>query len=256
MKNEYAKTAEFYDQFNKKLVSDYIFGNARVSAQLSFFESIVDKNIKSILIVGCGLGDVTYKLAQKHASVRVIGVDISPQNIHVAKKLFSASNLEFRCLNIITDKLDGAWDLILFPDVYEHIPVASRSLLHISVNQLLSKHGVCAFTCPTVEHQTKLKESGKGLQIIDEDVTLADMDRFALDVDARLVFFAYISVWSNGDYFHSLVSRRVTDGLDPVNIDNYSPVGKSCLPLSKFLVKIKQFQRRKYVARRLGKNFR
>ncbi len=250
--NPHTKTAEFYDEFSKKLVSDYISGNPRVKAQLAFFEAIVDKSTKSILVVGCGIGDVTYKLAQKYNFTKVVGVDISTQNINTAKKLFSGTNLEFRCLNIITDTLDDKWDLVLFPDVYEHIPTSTRSSLHESLSQILSKNGACAFTCPTVEHQAKLRKSGEELQIVDEDVTLKDLDKLANDVGARLVFFSYICVWSNGDYFHSLISRGVDNELKSIQVPYCQKVRETGGLFHSFYERLRRFKRRKYIISRLG----
>mgnify|MGYP007047531115 CR=1 FL=1 len=64
MKHDHTKTASFYDDFNKLLVSDYLNGNPRVEAQRKFFLDAIDSEVSSILVVGCGLGDVTYDIAR------------------------------------------------------------------------------------------------------------------------------------------------------------------------------------------------
>lgn len=55
------------------------------------------KNLKprSILEVGCGGGFFTAKLAQKFPQAKVVGIDLNPQAIALAKKQHRAPNLSF-----------------------------------------------------------------------------------------------------------------------------------------------------------------
>lgn len=201
--------SNFYDDFRDRLIKDYIYGNKRVENQLNFFHSLIVRTELSILVVGCGIGDVAFELANaQFQPKRVLGVDISSKNVELADRLFSHDNLEFKVCNIITDNLEGQWDLILFPDVYEHIPLTGRVPLHSRLNTLLEPNGSVALTCPTIQHQNFLKKKGKGLQVIDENVSLEDVDKLASDLGAHVTYYSHAPLpRAPHQYFHAVISR-------------------------------------------------
>ena len=205
------EVAEFYDAFNSRLVSDFLFGNRRVAAQRKFFLRLLDDvQIKTVLVVGCGIGDVSADLARALESRggRVLAVDISDKNVATAQKLFHRDNLRFECRDIIKAPPQNlVWDLILFPDVYEHIPTAARAALHATLNSILAPGGAVALTCPTIQQQRALLATGEGLQVVDEDVSAEDVVHLAHDLQAYLVHFSYRTVFCRHDYFHALISR-------------------------------------------------
>ena len=203
--------AEFYDAFNSRLVRDFLYGNRRVAAQRKFFLRLLDDvQIKTVLVVGCGIGDVSADLAQvlEARGGRVLAVDISEKNIVTAQRLFQRDNLLFECRDISkAPPQDLVWDLILFPDVYEHIPTAARAALHTTLNRILAPGGAVALTCPTVQQQRALRATGEGLQVVDEEVSAEDVLQLTHDLQAYLVHFSYRTVFFQHDYFHALIRR-------------------------------------------------
>tara|TARA_R100000027_G_scaffold38198_1_gene28154 strand:+ start:3414 stop:4178 length:765 start_codon:yes stop_codon:yes gene_type:complete len=201
--------SKFYDKFNDRLLKDYVYGNLRVQKQLSFFQTLINRSGLNILVVGCGIGDVTFELAKNRSKPdKVLGVDISSKNINLACRLFANDNLEYRRCDIISENLEDGWDLILFPDVYEHIPTDLRSKLHYQLKGLLKPEGIVALTCPTVQHQNYLRERGEGLQVVDEDVTVRDLDVLASDLNGYITSYAHVRFpRAPHQYFHATIAR-------------------------------------------------
>lgn len=198
-----SEVRDFYDAFSAQLLHDYLVPNRRVLAQFDFLRDAIPRTARAILVIGCGNGHLAHFLATRVARrARILGVDISPQNISVAEHLFSHPRISYRCLDVVNEPLSGAWDVIVLPDVYEHIPAGQRSRLHEKLRPLLAENCRVLLTLPSLLHQALLRERGSGLQIVDEDVTLADLVRMGDEIDATLVHYTLISVWGVHDYAH------------------------------------------------------
>lgn len=215
----------YYEKFAQTtFVRDYLMGNRRVEQQYSFLKQAVPPNAKRILIVGCGYGDSARFLVDKVASgARIFALDLSSNAISFATQVYHHPAIEFRQMDIIeNDPSGGPYDVIIFPDVYEHIPTGARPKLHSRLGSLLSERGRIVLTCPTPAHQNHCREKGKELQVIDEDVGLEDYQKLAKDVQARVSFYALRSIFRTGDYAHVVVER----GLEEVrNIDAGENIG-------------------------------
>lgn len=214
---------EFYDAFSGKLVRDYVNGNLRIDFQLGFLKRCVPPNAGSVLVIGCGSGHAPFFIAQKVAPrARILAVDISPENIGVARSLFRHKRIEYRRLDVLAEAPAGSWDVIVLPDVYEHIRTSDRPLLHRNLASSLDERGRVVMTFPSEGHQEMLRRRGAGLQVIDEVVTLDDLQVMAGEVSAALTYFAMISVWSTNDYVHA-VMERLPEQMCPLS---------ACSPLS------------------------
>lgn len=202
---------EFYDDFQERLLQDYLLGNERVEAALkSVFQHFPD-GMSRILDIGCGLGWSSAEMAGAFPEARVIGIDLSAELVRTANRLFGRPNLQFQKADIFTDELvyDQPFDAITLIDVYEHIPSERRADFHAKLDRLLAAEGRLLITCPTVLHQEWLRQhQPDGLQPIDEDVTAADMLVLADAVGATLTHFDYRSIWHRNDYFHALIERQ------------------------------------------------
>lgn len=80
------------------------------------------QNINSgdtVLDIGCGHGDVDFDVAAKAA--KVIGIDISEENIRLAQSRYKKDNLEFVRGDALTHKFTDTFDTIILSNVLEHI---------------------------------------------------------------------------------------------------------------------------------------
>jgi len=200
--------AQFYDCFAETFVRDWVSGNSRVDVQRKFILASLPASPASVLVIGCGLGQVAAAVAkQLREPAKVLGVDLSEMAIKYARALFRSQNLAFAQGDVLADDLEGSWDVIVLPDVYEHIPRERRDDLGRMLNRLLAPRGVLVLTCPHPRHQAWLRSQGYGLQPVDEDVTLADVGALADQVSGTLIYYRLVSVWRTGDYFHAAIQR-------------------------------------------------
>ena len=200
----------FYDRFSRRFVGDYVEGNPRVARQLAFFAEAIPRGVSTALVVGCGSGEGAHFVATEVAPrAQVLAVDLSDAALDIGRQLFAHERLRFRQVDIVSDPVPGGpFDVILFPDVYEHVPLEARPRLHERIAELLGPQGKVLLTVPSLGHQAMLREAGgHGLQAVDEDVSLEDLLALAQDLEAELTSFRAISVWNTNDYYHALIER-------------------------------------------------
>ena len=218
--NMTSKVKEYYDAFGKTFIRDLIRENPRVKAVHRLFREAIPVQTKSILVVGCGSGRDAWELVERVApQAEVLAVDISGNNIRIAETLFYHPRVTYKMVDILEDDIEGWWQYIVLPDVYEHIPKDRRSDLHQRLKQHLTHDGRIIMTCPTPWHQQMLREQGKGLQIIDEDVTMEDVQSFAKDIGGFVGLYRAMSIWNSNDYFHAIIERK--SGLYPIDNSNF-----------------------------------
>ncbi len=201
----------FYDGFQEKLITDYLLSNPRIVAAIRFMQEHIQPESAALLDIGCGMGWSTYEFARFFPEATVLGVDISSELIGLAGRMFSHPNLSYQKVDVTSDafSLERAFDAITLIDVYEHIPVSDRDGFHQHLRRLLSNRGQVLIASPTPLHQQWLREHApEGLQPVDEDVTLEDMQALARSLDGQLTVFHYRSVWNTNDYFHALVEKK------------------------------------------------
>jgi len=206
------KVENFYDNFTSRFIKDYVYGNWRIKAQMEFFKNSIPKNASNILIIGCGSGQTARYIAKQCSnSTKILAVDISSKALNIANCLFKHSQVEYKKTNILTNNIGGKWDVIVLPDVYEHIPLCKRDLLHSKIRSLgETTKGRILLTVPSPYRQEFLRrEYPDGLQIVDEVVDLKSLIKFADEVKGVLTYYNIISVWRVSDYIHVIIEREV-----------------------------------------------
>ena len=116
-------------------------------ANLKFKETLGDVKNKKILDVGCGIGALSFYLAQKGAIVT--GIDLSKNSIESCKKgaKLRGLNIEFREMNaLIPDFEDESFDMIVGSRVIHHLP--NLELFFKMCIRLLKHNGYIAFIEP------------------------------------------------------------------------------------------------------------
>jgi len=133
MANE--KIVEFYDEYSKKQINTGI--NIR---HYQLFKKIIKAGLKknfTVLEVGCGIGTLTSLILSYLKNGRLVAADISGKSIDIAKKRF-ANNTKVDFL--VSDMMDFSnpqkFDMIILPDVLEHIPIEN----HLKLFEVLSNH--------------------------------------------------------------------------------------------------------------------
>lgn len=201
----------FYDQYDRKLLSDYVFGNSRIEAAIRFTLTWIRPETLMVLDIGCGIGWSSWEIKRHYPKAKIISVDLSPRLTEISATLFRDEGIRFVTADITQydDINPGTVDAVVMLDVYEHIHHTLRSQLHSFLDRVLSPLGTVIMTFPTVKHQTYLREhKPEGLQPVDEDVTRDDIALLAQDIHGRILHFEEVSIWAKEDYVHAVLTRH------------------------------------------------
>ena len=127
--------------------------------KVNFVIEIAKKRGGKVIELGCGTGYLTLELARN--GLEVVGVDISPKSIEIAKR-FAKENpykenfgsLTYICDDILTMNLgEEQWDTIVFFGTLHHI--AEQETLMAKVHKALKQGGNLVVCEPVRGHFTK-----------------------------------------------------------------------------------------------------
>jgi cyclopropane fatty-acyl-phospholipid synthase-like methyltransferase len=202
---------KFYDQAVIGKLRGFVEGNARVEKAWQTIKKWSPESPQRILEVGCGIGDICWRMSRYWKSSQVMGVDISPKSVEIAQKLFGHSQLSFSKIEgtLTKDQLSGTFDLIVLMDVYEHVSPELRNLLHEALRELRSDEGKIILTVPTPRFQNYLRcNKPENLQPIDEDISIATVQELAEGTDTEIFLYKEVGAWHQGDYTHIVLGKR------------------------------------------------
>ncbi len=200
---------EFYDEHIVHKVADFVDGNRRVDAAWRTIQHWAPASPRCVLEIGCGLGAMAYRMAERWPDARVFGADISPRSIEFATKLFQLPNLSYSNGQVDALDLGGQCDLVVLVDVYEHIARGDRSEFLATIRRVLHDRSRLILTFPTAAYQQLLRrDSPEKLQPVDEDVDLASLSDVAQATATDLLLFQEHDIWLSGDYAHAVFGRR------------------------------------------------
>ena len=214
-----ASVKAYYDEFSTRLLHDYVLGNRRVNLIRIFEKRAIHPATRRILEIGCGVGTNADFIRRKVAkNAEIVALDLSSSNIEIARALFPHPRITFLQADVLTfDPSGKPFDLIVLPDVYEHIPRDKRAELNAKLGVLLAEEGKVLITCPAPGYFTWMVENKCELQVIDEPVTVHDLIAIAEAVAGTISYLCMVSVGLANEYMHVLIergadrSRRVTD---------------------------------------------
>jgi SAM-dependent methyltransferase len=218
----------YYDERVGGKIRDFTHLNPRIEAAVQLVAEWAPSQPKRILEIGCGIGATCWRMARVWPEAEVIGADVSPISIEVAKTCFRRPNLSYRAGLVQVGVFAGSFDLVLLMDTYEHIASSDRSAFHATIKSLLSDESRVIITVPTPATQNDARKTNPSiLQPIDEDVTPADILALASNTDTQLLFYREVGIWRYGDYAHVVVGRYQT--LADVKLREYKPTGTGAL---------------------------
>jgi SAM-dependent methyltransferase len=198
----------FYDGFTRKLIADYVQGNIRQFRAFELVRSAIGPGTRTILDVGCGIGASSASYIEGRPDVTVHGVDISPNNVEVATRLFPSRRLHFSVSDMQAPPSDRRYDLIALVDMHEHIPREHWPGFHRVLAESLSENGTIVMTTPSPLHQDHLTtRKPEGLQVVDETLELSDVTALADRVGGTVIRYDWIGIWHTNDYVHTIISR-------------------------------------------------
>ena len=200
----------FYNAFSTDRMLDYrIRSNLRIDKAILFFNSHVEPT-SVVLDIGCGIGIATEYMGKR--AKRVVGVDLSEQNIWYAKRSVQMPNVDFHCLDIVNqssllaDIFQAPPNVITLCDVIEHIPETARPELFKQIAKLGAGNLKLLLTFPSQFYQSYLiAENPSELQIIDNVITLDQLAHEAADAGLLISYFHFVDVWKQAQYVHCVL---------------------------------------------------
>ncbi|MBW2506491.1 MAG: malonyl-ACP O-methyltransferase BioC [Deltaproteobacteria bacterium] len=127
-------------------------------------EAHQNKNIKTILEIGCGTGNFTSMLADRFPNARIVALDFSPEMIAIARHKLNNPNLEFICAEgemYLHDARANSFDLVVSNGSLQWFSDIEKTMHNIA--RILTSCG--SMFCSIFGPQS-LQELGKGLQYL------------------------------------------------------------------------------------------
>src|SRR5437763_1839046 len=100
----------YYDERIEGKLLDFTQPNPRIEAAIQTLAEWAPAKPRRVLEIGCGIGATSWRMARAWPRADVLGVDISPTSIEVAKTCFRRPNLTYRAGLIKEGVLDGKFD--------------------------------------------------------------------------------------------------------------------------------------------------
>ncbi len=233
MKTKADQLREFYDNYVERQVKVGI--NDRHRSIHRWVKKFGVKRESNVLEVGCGIGTQTRLLAEYIQSPgKILANDISEKSIEVAKKqLQSFSHITFVAEDITTYELEEKFDLILMPDVIEHIPLELHYDLFAKLSNLLADDGMILIHIPEPSYHTWcLDHRPEAMQVIDQPVYTDSLISNLLPHGLQIKYLESYPIWWK-PYDYQII-KVVKDSYHSHFIED--PVNKPG-PIKKFITK-------------------
>lgn len=208
-----SEVVDFYDNFSSHQSGAGI-NNRHLSIRFHLEKQGLKKNHR-VLEIGCGVGTVSTLILRTLSSQGYLhAVDISPKSITLAKRLTSKyKNATFEVRDLTKESIDEKFDVIVLPDVIEHIPFEFYTALFKNLAAMLADNGFIFIHIPHPNYLEELvRKNSKELQIIDHPVYT---DKF-LPIVYPLGFYIHhlksYSVYNTHDDYQIIVlKKKLTD---------------------------------------------
>lgn len=198
----------YYDERVAGKIRDFTEFNPRIEAAVRGIAEWAPPRPRRILEIGCGIGATSWRMARAWPNAEVIGADVSPRSIEVAKTCFRLPNLSYYSGLVEPRTFEGTFDFIVMMDVYEHIAVSDRPALHEAFRSLLGPDSRAFFSVPTPACQQYARDViPDALQPIDEDIRVEEVLKLANDTGCSILYYREVGIWHQGDYAHFAIGR-------------------------------------------------
>ena len=211
------EVAEFYNSFTK--YQNRVGVNSRIRTILKNLKKLKLKSNINILEVGCGVGLLSVQLKKIYSHANLFGTDISEGCIKEATQRAGDAKTQF----LVTDMSDfnptEKFDLVLFADVLEHIPVENHFAIFKKLSACTNKNCVVAINIPHPSYlEWQIKYQTEALQIIDQPLHLP------LLIDSIYKNGFMIEQLSSYSLYHNLPNYQWIEIRKQFDIDDFKPL--------------------------------
>lgn len=164
---------QYYNDYTQRQKN--IGVNQRHKSILRFLLENGLKKESNVLEIGCGIGTQSGLILKNISSKgSLTSCDISDKSIEIAKENNkNYSNAKFQVLDVTEAEIDGNYDVIVLPDVIEHIPMEKHPMLFNNLRKVIKNNGFMLIHIPYANfHEWLHKNKPESLQIIDQPIHL------------------------------------------------------------------------------------
>jgi trans-aconitate 2-methyltransferase len=222
---EHPEAQRFYDEFVDHQVAVGV--NERHRSILRHLKRAGLRPDHRVLEIGCGVGTLTELLAKylaPHGSL--LATDLSPKSIDVARKSLSRfGGVELVAGDILEVEIPGAFDLVVLPDVIEHIPLDQHPQLFARIASWLRTGGFVLLHYPNPNFLEWCRQyKPDGLQVIDQPIYTDVLTANAYPHGLYLDYLETYSIWVHESDYQVAVMRRRVDATHFTEIPWRSPL--------------------------------
>jgi len=179
----------------------------------------------NVLEIGCGIGTLSSLLIPylHGGGGSIFCCDLSSESIKYAKETYkNFKNAEFHALDASDFVLDRKFDMVIMPDVCEHIPVELHNRMFKNISKMLKEDGVVYIHIPAPYYLDWAKVYAKEeLQIIDQSLYLGEFCEIIKDTDFYVYSEEPYNVWTfptqgewKGKYIHRVLRKKIDFATD------------------------------------------
>lgn len=216
-----SQVADFYNSFSERQVRAGI--NHRHLSIVCHLEKLGLRKKHKVLEIGCGVGPVS-ELILRSLSLKgsLLGVDISSKSIAIAGELTRKyPNARFQVNNITESIIDEKFDVIVMPDVIEHIPIDRHLSLFSNASKMLYDDGFIFLHIPHPNYLEWLHEiKSSELQILDQPIYTDFLLATVYKCGFYLHYLKSYSVYLEEEDYQIIVLRKKSSAR------NYTRLGK------------------------------
>jgi trans-aconitate 2-methyltransferase len=198
------KVRDFYDDFSEKqIITGVSTRNIKIH---EFAIKFGLKKTDNILEIGCGIGTQTGLLAEYTKGFgKITAIDISEKSVEYAKNdLKKFNNVNFLTGDIVEMKLDfnNKFDVVILPDVIEHVPIENHYKLFAILRLLLKDAGFIIIHIPNPNFlEWRRKNRKELLQVIDQPIYTNELCLNIYPNDLYIHYLETYEIWQkNCDY--------------------------------------------------------
>lgn len=152
---------ETFETWNKvaNLYEDKFMNLDIYNATYDIFCSLIEVNNPSILEIGCGPGNITKYLISKRPDFNVLGLDVAPKMIELAKKNNPTANFEVLDVRFIR-KIEQKFNAIVCGFTIPYLSKEDRKELIKSCSNLVTKKGILYLSFVEGKHEQSSYQTG------------------------------------------------------------------------------------------------
>ena len=223
---------EFYDQFTAHQKNMGI--NHRHLSIQRLLEANGLKREHNVLEVGCGIGTLT-ELILRYLSNEgsLLGLDISPKSIEIAnQRLSKYANATLKVDDLTKRSLDQKFDVIVLPDVIEHIPLELHKAFFLNLSKMLRPTGFIFIHIPDPNYlQWCIDAKKDGLQIIDQPIHTHLLSENLRGSNLYIHSLKSYSVFLRENDYQAIVLKHIP------TVEQYNPVKPKHDPLMRRIIR-------------------